>query len=105
MCIRDRPFAFSLTTLAVLGVYALGSLVTFVAFGIDKRRATRNERRIPERTLHGLELGFGWPGALAGMLVFRHKTRKARYLVVTALVVLVHVALFGAALALARSHG
>jgi uncharacterized membrane protein YsdA (DUF1294 family) len=98
------PFAFSLTTLAVLSVYALGSLVTFVAFGIDKRRATRNERRIPERTLHGLELAFGWPGALAGMLVFRHKTRKARYLVVTALVVLVHLALFGAALTFARSH-
>jgi uncharacterized membrane protein YsdA (DUF1294 family) len=99
------PFAFSLSTLAVLGAYTLGSLVTFVAFGVDKRRATRNERRIPERTLHGLELAFGWPGALAGMLVFRHKTRKARYLVVTTFVVVVHLALFGAALTFAHSHG
>jgi uncharacterized membrane protein YsdA (DUF1294 family) len=95
----------ALSPLPLLAAYTLASLVTFVAFGIDKRRATRNERRIPERALHGLELGFGWPGALAGMLVFRHKTRKSRYLVVTALVVLVHLGLFGAAFTFARYHG
>ncbi len=69
--------------LVALPIYAVVSAITFVAFGVDKRRAGRNERRIPERTLHALELLGGWPGALLGMQVFRHKRRKAAYFLVT----------------------
>ena len=76
----------------VATAYALGSAITFSAFGIDKGRAVRRARRISERTLHALELCFGWPGAIAGMLVFRHKTAKRAYLFVTALVIVVHLA-------------
>jgi uncharacterized membrane protein YsdA (DUF1294 family) len=81
--------------------YALGSAISFSAFGIDKRRAVRRERRVSERTLHTLELCFGWPGALAGMLVFRHKIAKRGYLFVTAFVVLLHVAAVTVAVVLA----
>ena len=80
------------------GAYALGSVLTFSAFGLDKGRAVRRTRRISERTLHALELCFGWPGAIAGMLVFRHKTAKRPYLFVTALVVMLHVAAIALAL-------
>jgi uncharacterized membrane protein YsdA (DUF1294 family) len=73
--------------------YAIGSVVAFVAFGIDKRRARRQQRRVPEKTLHGLTLLFGVPGALLAMLFFRHKTRKASFIVVTALIVAIHLAL------------
>lgn len=76
----------------VVVAYALGSAITFSAFGIDKSRAVRRARRISERTLHALELCFGWPGAIAGMVVFRHKTAKRAYLFVTALVVVLHLA-------------
>lgn len=76
----------------VAAAYALGSTITFSAFGIDKSRAVRRARRISERTLHTLELCFGWPGALVGMLVFRHKISKRGYLFVMALVIVVHVA-------------
>ena len=48
----------------VVGGYALVSIVTFVVYGFDKRRAVHGGRRVPERTLHGLELLGGWPGAL-----------------------------------------
>jgi uncharacterized membrane protein YsdA (DUF1294 family) len=78
--------------LALASAYALVSLATLAAFGIDKRRARVGARRIPERTLHWLELAGGWPGALVGMQLFRHKRQKARYFVVTGVISLTHVA-------------
>ena len=62
--------------------YVLVSIVTFVVYGFDKRRAVHGERREPERTLHGLEVVGGWPGALMGQMVFRHKPRKLSYMLV-----------------------
>lgn len=77
---------------AWLAVYAIASLVTFLAYGLDKRRAQRGGRRVPEATLHLLELCGGWPGALVAQQVFRHKRRKARYLVVFAAIAALHLA-------------
>ncbi len=51
------------------------SVVSFFLFGLDKRRAVRGAFRIRERTLL-LSALFGGPGALLGMRMFRHKTRK-----------------------------
>ena len=45
-------------------------------YGLDKLFAVRDMWRIPERTLLFLAAAGGSPGALAGMLVFRHKIRK-----------------------------
>jgi uncharacterized membrane protein YsdA (DUF1294 family) len=56
--------------------------VAFVAYGLDKRAATRGDWRIPELVLHGLALIGGVIGAWAGRFVFRHKTRKPVFLVV-----------------------
>ena len=52
------------------------SAVSFALFGADKRRAVRREWRIPEKTLFLAALCGGAPGALLGMAIFRHKTRK-----------------------------
>ena len=51
-------------------------LAALAAFGIDKRKAVRHKYRIPEATLLGLALIGGAAGALAGMHLFHHKTRK-----------------------------
>jgi len=48
----------------------------------DKRRAVHGGRRVAERTLHILELLGGWPGALFGQVLFRHKRRKLTYMLV-----------------------
>ena len=79
----------------IAGWYVLASLVTFVAYGLDKRAAAKGTWRTKEKTLHLLELVGGWPGALAGQAVFRHKTRKARFLVVTWGIVVLHAAVWG----------
>ena len=55
------------------------NLVTFFAFGLDKWKAKRREkkeavRRIPEKTLFLLAALGGSVGALLGMRAFHHKT-------------------------------
>ncbi len=52
------------------------NFISFLLFGYDKFQAKRGGWRIPERVLLGLSLFGGGIGALAGMQVFRHKTRK-----------------------------
>ena len=67
---------------AYLAVVVTLSLVAFVAYGFDKRRAQKGGRRVPENTLHLMALLGGWPGALAGQKVFRHKTQKLSFQIV-----------------------
>lgn len=64
------------------------NLLTFLAYGLDKRKAVRNgqrskrqSRRIPEATLLLLAALGGSPAALLAMYLFRHKTlhKKFRY--------------------------
>ncbi|HAT1575055.1 TPA: DUF1294 domain-containing protein [Raoultella ornithinolytica] len=54
----------------------LVNVLTLVIYGMDKMAARKAWRRVPESTL--LVFGFvgGWPGAMVGQQVFRHKTQK-----------------------------
>jgi len=55
--------------------------INLVAFGLDKLASKKRGYRIPESKL--LLLAFFGPfGALAGMLFFRHKTRKIKFVLV-----------------------
>jgi uncharacterized membrane protein YsdA (DUF1294 family) len=60
----------------VLGGYLAMSAVAFVTYAFDKAAAQGRRRRIRESTLHLLALLGGWPGALLGQRVCRHKSRK-----------------------------
>ncbi len=60
-------------------LYGATSVLAFVAFAIDKRAAERREWRLPESTLHAIEVLGGWPGALLGSEILRHKTTKGSY--------------------------
>ena len=76
----------------VLIVYAVASVITFFAYGLDKRAARRGRWRTPEATLHLLELLGGFPGAMLAQRIFRHKRGKVRYLIVFWLIVALHAA-------------
>ena len=60
---------------AIAGVYLIMSVIAFICYGRDKRLAKEKKWRTPEKVL--LSLGFfgGSIGALAGMQIFRHKTK------------------------------
>ena len=84
-----------------VGYVVLINLVTFILFGVDKKRAKQHEAyarargrgrrknppekqkpprpRIPEKTLFALAVLGGSIGAMLGMAVFHHKTRKALF--------------------------
>ena len=78
--------------LVAAAVYAVMSVVTFVAFAWDKSCAKAGRRRVPEQTLHSLELLGGWPGALAGQRWLRHKSEKLSYRIVLWAIVALHLA-------------
>ena len=63
----------------IIIVISVMSVISFILFGADKGRAVRGERRIRERTLLLSAALFGAPGALLGMLCFRHKIRKSAF--------------------------
>lgn len=90
---------------AYLAVVLALSLVAFVFYGFDKRRAQRDGRRVPEKTPHLLALFGGWPGALMGQRVFRHKTQKLSYRIVFWLCVMLHLAVVAGVVYLLQSRG
>lgn len=72
-------FALGRVPAAVVLTYLSLSVATFLAYAVDKSAATHNRWRTKESTLIGLGLFGGWPGALLGQKVFRHKTKKAEF--------------------------
>ena len=77
--------------LLVPAAYVLVSGATFAAYGWDKWCAAKSRSRVPESTLHVLEAFGGWPGALVAMRMFRHKTLKWSFKLVTFSIALAHV--------------
>jgi uncharacterized membrane protein YsdA (DUF1294 family) len=57
------------------------NVIALAAFGLDKFQSKRGDWRVPELRLL-LFAFFGPFGALAGMLLFRHKTRKIKFMLV-----------------------
>lgn len=55
------------------------NLVTFIAYGVDKKAAVNGSWRVPEANLHALEFLGGWIGAFIGQKFFRHKNKKKSY--------------------------
>ena len=69
------------------------SLVTFIAYGVDKFKAKRGSQRISEQRLLLLSFVGGAVGALLAMLLFRHKTRHKKFTICVPLFVVVHLLL------------
>lgn len=78
------------------GVMAALSIATFIAYGVDKRRAKKKLRRIPERTLHRLSWLGGVAGGWLGRQGFRHKTHKRGFASRLSFASLLHAGIAGA---------
>ena len=60
---------------------AIINLIGFAAFFIDKRKATKNQWRIPEKKLFLLAFLGGGAGCFLGMKLFRHKTKHLSFVI------------------------
>ena len=76
-----------------LPLLAVMSVLTFFLYGIDKRKARRARRRIPERTLFVFAALGGAAGALLGMRLFRHKTRHGYFYLINGAFLILQLAL------------
>ena len=65
--------------LIILIYLILINIITFMVFGVDKRKAKKEKWRVPEATLLLLSVIGGSIGALVGMRLFHHKTKKAKF--------------------------
>ena len=69
-----------MTSTNILYIYVIIiNVITFFIYGLDKSRAKAGQWRIPEAQLIFLAVIGGSVGALAGMKVFHHKTRKPKF--------------------------
>lgn len=68
------------------------NVTAFVLYGADKRKAVRGKWRVPEATLIGVAAVGGALGALGGMLVWHHKTRKWKFRILVPLCLAVWIA-------------
>ena len=69
------------------------TLITFIAFAIDKSKSKSKSRRIPERTLLIMSAIGGSLGALLAMHFVRHKTQHAKFKYGIPALLIAHIAL------------
>ena len=73
--------------IAVINIF--GFLLTLM----DKRKALKSRRRVPERTLIITALLGAGPGIYLGMKLFRHKTQKPLFYKGIPVIILINAAL------------
>lgn len=87
--------SFSATFQNVGYVYVIiMSILAFLIYGIDKKKAVNHKWRIPEKTLMILAVMGGSPGALAAMYFFRHKTRKLKFVIGIPVIMMIQLGVF-----------
>lgn len=58
------------------------NLLAFITYYVDKKLAKRKKFRISEKSLFFLSFMGGSIGSLLAMYIFRHKTKKKKFLII-----------------------
>ena len=69
------------------------NLLAFAAYGLDKWKAVHDRWRTSEKALISLAIIGGSIGALLGMRIFRHKTRKPLFYIGVPAILILQAAL------------
>ncbi|MCF8582321.1 DUF1294 domain-containing protein [Enterobacter ludwigii] len=86
-----------LTSYPVVMWLLLINVLTMVIYGADKMAARKGMRRVPEATLLVFGVTGGWPGAILGQQLFRHKTQKQPFKTYFIISVIVSITVMAAA--------
>lgn len=68
--------------------------ILFLMMGYDKYQAIKKRSRIPEIVFLVLSFLGGGIGTLLGMILFHHKTRKIKFIILVPLSILIDILLF-----------
>ena len=69
------------------------NLISFALFFADKQKSKRDKWRIKESTLHLVSFMGGTLGSIAAMILFHHKTKKPKFVIITIIALLFNVVL------------
>lgn len=75
----------------VLSYIIIINLIAFVLYGIDKKRAIRNEYRTRESVLLWIARLGGAIGSWLGIKLFRHKTKHTKFRIVVPLWIVIWI--------------
>ena len=82
-------FSFEFMSIYLVSI----NFISFLTMYIDKKKAQKGKWRISEWTLFMLVILGGGIGGIAGMKVFRHKTKKAKFYIGFPAIVIMQIAL------------
>ena len=74
-----------------IGYLIIISIITFIVYGFDKLMAKMNKSRIRETTLLTLSIIGGSFGGFLAMLLFNHKTKVNRFIIVNLLMIVLYI--------------
>ena len=78
----------------IISIYLVAiNLISFILYGIDKRRSKKSKWRISEKALITTALLGGSVGALLAMKVFRHKTKHKKFTIGVPLILVLQIVL------------
>ncbi|MCI9050052.1 MAG: DUF1294 domain-containing protein [Coprobacillus sp.] len=75
-------------------MFFIFNILTFSLYGIDKRKAIKGQWRISERMLLAFALLGGSIGAILAMMIFHHKTKHWKFILLIPLFLMIHIFLF-----------
>ncbi len=67
--------------------------VSFSLFGLDKYLAKNRFPRIPEKLLYFTSYIGGSPGSILGMIIFRHKIKKIKFIIISSSIFIFQISL------------
>ncbi len=82
-----------MNSLKLIIIYLVAiNLISFLVMGNDKRKSKKHGFRTPESVLFILALLGGSIGSIAGMFIFRHKTKHWYFVVFMPLILILQIA-------------
>ncbi len=70
------------------------NITTYIVMGVDKLKAKKSKRRIPEKTLFILVALGGGIGGITAMYTIRHKNKKIRFIIGFPAILIVEIIAF-----------